>query len=357
MGRLLLHIGTHKTGTTSIQRFADRNRDALGERGLYYPSYRAIGVSGHYAHLDVAKTIIGTRTRLGAEGLEKFCTHICSTLSQHQVTLVSAEPFWRGGLESAGNEEKPYWEARHAFIERVASYFPPHSTEILIVCRGQADLVESLFQEEVKVNRWRRGMKHFAAAKKPLFDYRAQAEAWARRFQTVRVLNYEALKTGDALVENFFKSIGVDIAGLQPAARYNKSIQPDFVSALRMLNRSSLDNERYLSAARALLTLQDDPEVQRWAQRSLWRSWEARDAFDQAYHQDNDKMLERFGHLSMPIRSRALDPETTFGERITETALAFLLGKLLSPSSEGASTPDITHPSKGGTRAHEVLGS
>ena len=35
--RLILHAGTHKTGTTSIQKVLADNRDWLRERGLIYP--------------------------------------------------------------------------------------------------------------------------------------------------------------------------------------------------------------------------------------------------------------------------------------------------------------------------------
>lgn len=357
MGRILLHVGTHKTGTTSIQRFADRNREQLGERGLSYPSYRAIGLPGHYAHLDVAKTIIGARTRLGSEGLEKFCAHLREDATNHQATLISAEPFWRGGLEKAGAGNECYWPARHAFIDRVASHFPPEMTEIVIVCRGQADLLESLFQEEVKVNRWRKGLNAFRTAKEPLFDYLAQAEAWARRYPSVRVLSFEALQAGDLLVKSFFSAVGVDVTGLKPSTRFNTSIYPDFVTALRMLNRSALDERQLATAATALLKLQEDPIVESWPRRSLWGSRQARDAFDAAFHQDNDKMLERFGDPSTPIRARFLDPATKFGERMTEAALSFLLGKLIVPA--GAETPlsSLDHQSTGGARPHEMLGN
>lgn len=36
--RLVVHIGAHKTGTTSIQQFSYRNTDFLAERGVYYPA-------------------------------------------------------------------------------------------------------------------------------------------------------------------------------------------------------------------------------------------------------------------------------------------------------------------------------
>ena len=43
--RLLLHIGSQKTGTTSIQQFLARNRSILSERGFYVPDY--VGGANH----------------------------------------------------------------------------------------------------------------------------------------------------------------------------------------------------------------------------------------------------------------------------------------------------------------------
>ena len=44
--RLILHIGTHKTGTSSLQLFCRNNRKALLEHGIFYPktSHNALHV-------------------------------------------------------------------------------------------------------------------------------------------------------------------------------------------------------------------------------------------------------------------------------------------------------------------------
>lgn len=39
MARCVLHIGWHKTGTTSIQQNAFKNRDKLEKLGIHYPSW------------------------------------------------------------------------------------------------------------------------------------------------------------------------------------------------------------------------------------------------------------------------------------------------------------------------------
>ena len=42
MGRLIVHIGTHKTATTTIQHHLAANRKVLASRGIWYPSYRLL---------------------------------------------------------------------------------------------------------------------------------------------------------------------------------------------------------------------------------------------------------------------------------------------------------------------------
>ena len=45
MTALILHIGTEKTGTTSIQEFLAINRAALAEQGLHVPEF--LGARSH----------------------------------------------------------------------------------------------------------------------------------------------------------------------------------------------------------------------------------------------------------------------------------------------------------------------
>ena len=49
MREIYIHIGTHKTGTTSIQNFLGTNREALKKGGLYVPLSGTIGpAAGHH---------------------------------------------------------------------------------------------------------------------------------------------------------------------------------------------------------------------------------------------------------------------------------------------------------------------
>ncbi|MEM9045440.1 MAG: hypothetical protein AAGC81_12165 [Pseudomonadota bacterium] len=336
MGRIVLHIGTHKTGTTSIQRFAAQHRARLLEAGIYYPCYSEIGRPAHYAHLDVAKALMGTPTRLGADGLIAFAAHVRAKAKDHPVTLISAEPFWRGvDAQARPGDRASYWLARKEFIARVAETFPPDETEILAIFRGQADFAESLFQEDVKVNRWRRGMQKFIAHRWSYFQYGAQVDAWASVFPRLTALSFSDLLAEGDLVAALLAHLQGDPSQLPTAERFNESIQSDFVTALRMLNRSDLPKPALRKTRDRLLDLQAAGEVKAWPKRSLWQSAEVRAAFDAGFTSENDRLTAQYGASgAQPIRSRAFSQDVKYGERMSEVALTFLLKTLVNAAPE-----------------------
>jgi len=94
MARLVLHIGTHKTATTTIQDTFYANRDLLAQHGVVYP---ALGKhSGHHGLLtdwialplvyDLPDGGIGTLRALAAQYVDSDVT-----------LLLSSEEFSRGG--------------------------------------------------------------------------------------------------------------------------------------------------------------------------------------------------------------------------------------------------------------------
>lgn len=60
MKTLTLHVGTHKTGTSSLQRFLFENADRLAERGYDYP-IDGVCYRPHSGHSPLAHALAGTR--------------------------------------------------------------------------------------------------------------------------------------------------------------------------------------------------------------------------------------------------------------------------------------------------------
>ena len=72
--KLILHIGTHKTATTTIQRELNSNHSLLMENGIWYPRYSEImpEITDHYAHLDLAKGFMGEECRFTLKTVKEF---------------------------------------------------------------------------------------------------------------------------------------------------------------------------------------------------------------------------------------------------------------------------------------------
>ena len=149
---LIVHVGTHKTGTTTIQRFASANRLELRNHGLWYPAYSEIGLFDHYAHHQLAFAIGEEKaSKLSESEAARFIDHIDKNRKRDETVLISAEPLYRLTL---GLEEKKhrwrsssaaYWDARERFIAKLRASFPFDDVQILICLRRQDNFARSVY--------------------------------------------------------------------------------------------------------------------------------------------------------------------------------------------------------------------
>lgn len=138
--RLILHIGMHKTGTSSVQRYFSRNRMMLRRMGVSYPN--SIGIDGarqpkhasifdaisHEADFGSPHPVLGpSATVIGstADEIES---------SSGQIGVLSAE-----GLSGE----------RRVFAEAMASLSDRFDTTVVIFVRRQDHWVESFYKQMV----------------------------------------------------------------------------------------------------------------------------------------------------------------------------------------------------------------
>ena len=122
---LVLHIGSHKTGTTAVQRFAAAHRAILRERGLWYPSYDEIGLPEHYAHHHFAHAIAdAARGKFDIGDAERFSAAVRRGRRKGETVLLSAEPIYRHVLKGPDD----YWAQREAYVARLKEMMAPPSS-------------------------------------------------------------------------------------------------------------------------------------------------------------------------------------------------------------------------------------
>jgi len=235
---LLIHIGTHETGTSAIQRFAAANRQPLRERGLWYPSYEEIGLAAHFGHHDFAHAIAGDSGRkFTLADAERFADLIRTDGRADETILISAEPIYRH-LVGAGD----YWSRRRDYIQRLRDIFAIEDSGIVAVFRRQDGFARSMYQERIKSTKYSKSFRKFLQDSARSFEYLNQIALFKERFAQLTVMIHEDMPD-QGLVDAFFNRLGVDVTDLPKPRSATKALPIELIEYKRLLNttKASMD--------------------------------------------------------------------------------------------------------------------
>ena len=253
--KLVLHIGTHKTGTTAIQRFLGANQAILLNKGIWYPKYSELleGKSNHYAHIDIPKGLMGQSKVLSASDCKNFLSGLKKKADEYNchTVVISAESFIRGTL---GNSNRK-WIGIEAFIKEVRNCISIDDVEVVITFRNLMSFLPSLYNEHIKVTNYQESVVNFHSQFRERFNYPLIASTWQKHFPKVKCLHYEKLGKGPDFIKNWL----FDVLDLSDTSELNFSDSPrnvswplDFVALKREMNGFLNAQER--NNLRALIT-------------------------------------------------------------------------------------------------------
>ncbi len=219
---IILHIGRHKTGTTSLQSFFALNDSLLaGKYGILYP------VTGrnrkkHYHH-PIFKNLINHDGDISPQLIAAIFEE--GVKNNTKTILLSSEMLARPGI----SDEQ---------LERVRDAFSGHSIKIIVYFRRQDMFLLSMYANGI-----RRG--HLAAPETihdmdVALDYLAFVQRYVRIFgrEAVIVRSYDnALRT--SIFADMLETLGVkDCDEFQrPTARLNKRLPWRYLELLRFANK------------------------------------------------------------------------------------------------------------------------
>jgi len=209
MRKLILHIGTHKTGTTSIQKALAVNREWLRERGLIYPAGGPF-YSNRMPHHEWSHGLTGTDRR-ELERSASFIDHAASLGKDDDTLLISAEPIYRhidGADMFDFSDVGDYWDRRKRYVQTVATVLAGFDVRVIVWFREKVDFARSLFAELIRREKWNGSFDQFLEAFSVWFEYERHLELFCQAFPTVDVHSYE-IASEAGLVRYFFETIGV----------------------------------------------------------------------------------------------------------------------------------------------------
>jgi hypothetical protein len=228
---IILHIGRHKTGTTSLQKFFALNDSLLARKfGILYP------VTGrhkkkHYHH-PLFRNLIDHDKHIDPERIAAILEE--SATMNTGTILLSCEMLARPSI----TDEQ---------LEEIKDAFGGHAIKIIIYFRRQDNFLLSMYANHV-----RRGL---LAAPETIYDmdvsldYVAFAQRYARIFgqDAIIVRSYDnALRT--SIFADMLETLGVKDGNefRRPAARLNKRLPWRYLELLRVANKHRW--QRYIIA-------------------------------------------------------------------------------------------------------------
>ncbi|KMO40741.1 hypothetical protein VQ02_07180 [Methylobacterium variabile] len=247
MRRAIIHIGTPRTGTSSLQMLLFTHRDELRRAGILYPELTPASTPlPHVSHQHLGETLDGRRPRRErGELLDRLDRALAA--SRADVALLSYESLC--GL--------PPW---HRAPKLLCGLFERHGfrPEILMTVRPQADYLQSQYTWRIQFLREARA---FAAAfeaelRARRFDYLHGLRSWARAAAwRVHLVPVQDRRSRAPLVERIAVELGLAdrlLPLLTPADlayRTNESLGPVGVEAARRLRADGAGGAQELARA------------------------------------------------------------------------------------------------------------
>ena len=254
--KILLHIGTHKTGTSSIQNFCARNQIFLAEHGFYY------GLRGDLSARNV--NFLGAWLANEKHNLvQGFLDNVIRKAEQANLSqvLLSGESFFAMTTHFSKSEtisESEYWILEQKRIESLAKMLNTHETEIVCYLRRQDQFAESLYNQMVKqASGFQGDFEMFLRRISFSLDYFRHIDVWSNCFKNSLIQIRSFHQSPDVVTDFVNHALRIDIlpSGYSASSRVNINLSQDLLEFKRELNTKKMSPAEELMAYRAVLVI------------------------------------------------------------------------------------------------------
>jgi hypothetical protein len=242
---LVLHIGSSKTGSSSIQNFLHDNREHLADLGYLYPL-----TGGTWRHSDLARVIMSDADlapllsqRQGqsepATVRKKFRRQLIREIDQSGLSrvLLSNEILYR-------RPDAASLRRLRRLTDKIAT-----SLRLVVYLRRQDDHMISRYQQMIWNGTEIRRLDEYAQQDTSFpYNYAARLRTWKRLLEPdefiVRRFERNSFVSG-SLVQDFLDAAGVDVqvADLEQVPRLNESLDAESLEFLRLFNLYLVESE------------------------------------------------------------------------------------------------------------------
>lgn len=224
--RLILHIGTQKTGTTTIQSFLVDNSSYLEQKGYIYPDFSFVTSQIYFQHNRNLFQLF--RSSYNKEDWKKSIEYISELLVDYDVILSEETIFL--------TKDKLFWELLSELNERF-------NVQVICYLRRQDRFIEANWQTRV-----RNGTDGIFSVNRDYESgcYYTQLEKFAKLFgrESIIVRPFEKMQLVDGdVLSDFCKLIGLEIPTGYISIRENERMDSDYLRLKAIINQIMLEDE------------------------------------------------------------------------------------------------------------------
>ncbi len=323
---LLLHIGTHKTATTSLQHFFALNRALLRSYGFYYPENDDSAYAFNFLASRVAFGKSAETAAFLASAREKAKDSGC------QSVLISGESFYAmtGFFIDLQKRERSgeYWENETRLVQEVREACAGYE-KISVTCtfRPQDELAGSLYNQFVKnVFGIDSSYSEFLAQSRDIYDYEKHIELWEKAFgkDFIQLKNFDSVKKDIIrdFCHSFLKDACFEYATIKDLEA-NTRLSRDVLEVKRLYNSIHPDPALAFVSARSFRAINDHfPDSEGY---QIFASRKEQGAFFKDFQTGNDQLASAYGLEPIPVLTG--DQEPTYpglsAEKTSEVYLRF----------------------------------
>jgi hypothetical protein len=237
--KLYLHIGTEKTGTSSVQNFFGNNRELLARAGVLYPetpgNRNHTGLAGAAQEISTRGALRKTMNIKTNQDVENLRARIIQGLASE----FASRPFHTVVMSGEHCSSRLLTDEEVGWLKDVLA---PHFDKIYIVVylRRQDDFLLSTYSTGVKSGVTRRLDIPPDEIIRDRYDYWNLISRWARVFDEEQIIcrKFErtALKSGD-IIDDI-----LDVMGIEAKTEFdrpkdaNESLDAETLEFLRLFN-------------------------------------------------------------------------------------------------------------------------
>lgn len=234
MQKLYFHIGTHKTGSTAIQKTMQVNRNRLKKSGIVQIPF-----------LPYAKQLM-SKEGFSKDAVEETKKYLDIYLNKHKKPLVTKHVISSEAL--SGNPTRGYRNSNH-IAKMLKNAIPDKNFDVRIIVylRRQDTFVESLYTQMIQQGESYKFPQFLASLPRKSFNWLELLDKYASVFGQNRIIvrPYERCTKGSkSLLGDFFSVIGYEDDFDALTNRANASYSREALELARVCNPSLNYNER-----------------------------------------------------------------------------------------------------------------